>query len=148
MLGTLEPDKKRKWSQHIAHLVHTYNCMPNEATGFSPYYLMFRRQARMPVDLCFGISSDNTTKETYLKYVTEMRKELKAAYELAECATVKQNKGNKQRYDEKIKFTQLLPGDRVLIHNLGLQGKHKLADRWVSTPYVVESQMQTYLFFG
>ncbi|XP_044073506.1 uncharacterized protein LOC122885865 [Siniperca chuatsi] len=85
MLGTLEPDKKRKWSQHIAHLVHAYNCTPNEATGFSPYYLMFGRQARMPVDLCFGTSSDNTTKETYLKYVTEMRKELKAAYELRVC---------------------------------------------------------------
>lgn len=141
MLGTLEPDKKRKWSQHIAHLVHAYNCTPNEATGFSPYYLMFGRHARMPVDLCFGTSSDNTTKETYLKYVTEMKKELKAAYELAECAAAKQNKGNKQRYDKKIKFTQLLPGDRVLIRNLGLQGKHKLADRWVSTPYVVESQM-------
>lgn len=53
----------------------------------------------------------------------------------------KQNEGNKRRYDQKIKFTHLLPGDRVLIRNLGLQGKHKLADRWVSTRYVVESQM-------
>lgn len=141
MLGTLEPSKKRKWSQHIAHLVHAYNCTPNEATGFSPYFLMFGREARMPVDLCFGTSSDNTCKETYLKYVTDMRNELKAAYELAESAAAKQNKGNKERYDQKVKFTQLLPGDRVLIRNLGLQGKHKLADRWVSTPYVVESQM-------
>lgn len=141
MLGTLEPDKKRKWSQHISHLVHTYNCTPNEATGFSPYYLMFGREARMPVDLCFGTSSDNTSKDTYLKYVTDMRKELKTAYDLAESAAAKQNRGNKQRYDRKIKFTQLLPGDRVLIRNLGLQGKHKLADRWNSMPYVVESQM-------
>lgn len=28
-----------------------------------------------------------------------------------------------------------------MIRNLGLQGKRKLADRWASTPYVVESQM-------
>ncbi|KAL7824891.1 hypothetical protein SRHO_G00343510 [Serrasalmus rhombeus] len=141
MLGTLEPDKKRKWSQHISHLVHAYNCTPNEATGFSPYYLMFGRDARMPVDLCFGTSSDDTSKNTYLRYITDIRKELKTAYELAEAAAAKQNKGNKQRYDKKIKFSQLLPGDRVLIRNLGLQGKHKLADRWSSTPYVVESQM-------
>uniref|UniRef100_A0A8C6PWV3 Gypsy retrotransposon integrase-like protein 1 n=1 Tax=Nothobranchius furzeri TaxID=105023 RepID=A0A8C6PWV3_NOTFU len=119
MLGTLEPDKKQKWSKHISHLVHAFNCTPNEATGFSRYYLMFGREARMPVDLCFGTSSDNTSKETYLKYVSDMRKELKTAYELAEAVAAKQNNGNKQRYDKKIRFSQLLPGDRVLIRNLG-----------------------------
>lgn len=35
-----------------------------------------------------------------------------------------------------------MPGDRVLIRNLVLKGKHKLADYWDSTPYVVGSQMQ------
>ncbi len=141
MLGTLEPSKKKKWSQHIGHLVHAYNCTPNEATGFSPYYLMFGREARMPVDLCFGTSSDSTRQETYLKYIADMGKELKAAYELAESIAAKQNEGNKRRYDQKIRFSQLLPGDRVLIRNLGLPGKHKLADRWAAKPYIVESQM-------
>lgn len=141
MLGTLEPTKKRKWSQHIAHLVHAYNCTPNEATGFSPYFLMFGREARLPVDLCFETSSDGTQQKTYLKYVSDMRKELKAAYELAESIAAKQNDNNKQRYDKRIRFSQLLPGDRVLLRNLGLQGKHKLADRWASNPYIVESQM-------
>lgn len=32
-------------------------------------------------------------------------------------------------------------GDRVLIRNLGLKGKQKLADRWSADPYVVESQL-------
>ncbi|CAI5659742.1 unnamed protein product [Oreochromis niloticus] len=141
MLGTLEPNKKKKWSQHIVHLVHAYNCTPNEATGFSPYFLMFGREARLPVDLCFETSGDGTQQKTYLKYVSDMRKELKAAYELAESVAAKQNDNNKQRYDKRIRFAQLLPGDRVLLRNLGLQGKHKLADRWASKPYVVESKM-------
>ena len=58
MLGTLESHQKSKWSQHVAHLVHAYNCTPNEATGYSPYFLMFGREARLPVDACFGVSSD------------------------------------------------------------------------------------------
>lgn len=141
MLGTLEPNRKKKWSQHIVHLVHAYNCTPNEATGFSPYFLMFGREARLPVDLCFETSSDGIPQKTYLKYVSDMRKEMKAAYELAESIAAKQNNNNKQRYDRRIRFSQLLPGDRVLLRNLGLQGKHKLADRWASKLYVVESQM-------
>lgn len=72
---------------------------------------MFGREARLPVDLCFGTSSDDTRQETYLKYVTEMRKELKAAYELAESIAAKQNEGNKRRYDQKIRCSQLcVPG--------------------------------------
>lgn len=141
MLGTLDSKGKSKWSHHIGHLVHSYNCTKNEATGFSPYYLMFGREARMPVDVCFGVSSDGTSHKNYLKYVSDMRRDLRAAYDLAEIMSAKQNRGNKQRYDRKVKFSRLMPGDRVLIQNLGLPGKHKLADRWASTPYIVVSQM-------
>uniref|UniRef100_A0A8C1GXL0 Gypsy retrotransposon integrase-like protein 1 n=1 Tax=Cyprinus carpio TaxID=7962 RepID=A0A8C1GXL0_CYPCA len=35
MLGTLDPAKKVKWSQHISQLVHAYNCSKNDATGYS-----------------------------------------------------------------------------------------------------------------
>lgn len=89
MLGTLEPGQKCKWSQHIVHLVHAYNCTVNKATGFSPYFLMFGRDARLPVDICFGVSPDNTSPESYLKYVTKMKQELQAAYLLAQSTAEK-----------------------------------------------------------
>lgn len=141
MLGTLEPKQKSQWSRHIGHLVHVYNCSQNEATGYTPYHLMFGREARLPIDLSFGISCDGSTTKSYQRYVNNMRKELKAAYELAEITAGKKNEGNKKRYDQKVHYSHLSPGDRVLIRNLGLQGKHKLADRWSSVPYIVESQM-------
>lgn len=141
MLGTLEPGQKSKWSQHIAHLVHAYNCTPNEATGYSPYFLMFGREARLPVDVCFGVSADGVSTTSHQKYVVKMRRELQAAYQLAQSTAAKMNQDNKERYDHKVRYHCLSPGDRVLIRNLGLKGKHKLADRWRATPYVVESQM-------
>lgn len=141
MLGTLNVQDKSKWSRHISHLVHAYNCMLNESTGHSPYYLMFGREARLPVDVAFGVSSDGTSTKSYLRYVKNMKRELQAAYQLAESMANKKNEGNKQRYDQRVRFCPLVSGDRVLIRNLGLQGKHKLADRWKATPYVVESQL-------
>lgn len=140
MLGTLEPSQKSKWSQHIAHLVHAYNCTSNEATGFSPYFLMFGREARLPVDICFGVSGDNTSHVSYSKYVSKMKQELQAAYQLAQATSEKMNQSNKARYDQKVRYHILNVGDRVLIRNLGLKGKQKLADRWSANPYVVESQ--------
>lgn len=141
MLGTLEPSQKSKWSQHIAHLVHAYNCTPNEATGYSPYFLIFGREARLPVDVCFGVSADGTSTTSHLQYVSKMKKELQAAYQLAQATSAKMNQSNKERYDQRVRYHCLKPGDRVLIRNLGLKGKQKLADRWSANPYVVESQM-------
>ena len=80
MLGTLDPKRKRKWSQHIGGLVHVYSCTQNEATGNSPYFLMFAIEARLPIDLFFRVSSDGASEKTYLKYVSDMRKEMQAAY--------------------------------------------------------------------
>uniref|UniRef100_A0AAQ5X6I1 Gypsy retrotransposon integrase-like protein 1 n=2 Tax=Amphiprion ocellaris TaxID=80972 RepID=A0AAQ5X6I1_AMPOC len=60
MLGTLSQEKRKQWSQHIPYLVHAYNSTKCDATGFSPYFLMFGREARLPVDLCFGTSPDGS----------------------------------------------------------------------------------------
>ena len=61
MLGTLPPEKKSEWKNHIGALVHTYNCTQNSFTGFSPYYLMYRRQSCLPLDITLGLAP-NTSK--------------------------------------------------------------------------------------
>ena len=53
MRGTLEEDKKKNWKQFLAPLVHAYNCIRHESTGYSPYQLLFGREPRLPVDIAF-----------------------------------------------------------------------------------------------
>jgi len=142
MLGTLDPAKKAKWSQHISQLVHAYNCTKNEATGYSPYYLLFGREARLPVDLCFGTSPDGDNEVTYQQYVETMRHELQEAYQLAEETSLKNHQRNKQHYDKRVKPQMLEKGDRVFIRNLAQTGKHKLEDRWNSVPYIVVERLR------
>lgn len=76
-----------------------------------------------------------------------MKQELQAAYKLAQNAASKINHANKNRYNQKVRYHSLSQGDRVLIRNLGLRGKQKLADRWNSMPYVVESQLSDLLVY-
>uniref|UniRef100_A0A803K8U4 Integrase catalytic domain-containing protein n=1 Tax=Xenopus tropicalis TaxID=8364 RepID=A0A803K8U4_XENTR len=141
MLGTLTSEQKTHWSHHVATLVHAYNSTKHDATGYSPYFLMFGREARLPVDMAFGVTADDTPVKSHQSYVERLKRNLQQAFEKAQVASGNRNQQNKARYDQKVKFHDLQPGDRVLLRNLGIPGKHKLADRWGSQPYIICSQL-------
>lgn len=46
----------------------------------------------------------------------------------------------KKRYDQRVRGANIQVGDRVLVRNVGLRGKHKLANRWEEKVYQVVSQ--------
>lgn len=141
MLGTLPSSQKRQWSQHVTSLVHAYNSTKNDATGYSPYFLMYGREARLPVDVWFGGSLNDDEGVTHSQYVKKLRQDLESAYQLAAEAADKNHQKNKKLYDKLVRFQALHPRDRVLLKNLGLKGKHKLESRWNPVPYVVIGQM-------
>ncbi|KAK3566560.1 hypothetical protein QTP86_000879, partial [Hemibagrus guttatus] len=126
MLGTLDHEKKRTWSHQVSYLVHAYNSTKCDATGYSPYYLMFGHEARLPVNLCFGTSPDGIEATGHSQYVAKLKEDLKQAYKLASEAADKRHQRNKKLYDQRVKFRVLELGDRVFLRNLDLRGKHKL----------------------
>lgn len=136
MLGTLSQGKRRQWSQHVGYLVHAYNSTKCDSTGYSPYYLMFGREARLPVDLCFGEATCQDGA-THSQYVAKLTEELQNAYQLATEAANKTHQRNKKSHDKRVSSQVLNVGDRVFLKNLGLKGKHKLQSRWKLSPFTV-----------
>lgn len=67
MLGTLNTTQKRQWSRYVSQLVHAYNSTKSDATGYSPYYLMFSREARLPVDICFETEEKRFSHSQYVE---------------------------------------------------------------------------------
>lgn len=53
---------------------------------------------------------------------------MRKAYQIAEENSMKVNAANKRRYDVKVHYRDLKPGNKVLYHHLSPAAKHKLAD--------------------
>ena len=69
MLGALPTDNKINWQDLVSTLVHAYKCTTTRVTGFSPYFLMFGREPRIPADKTFGVTFPKTRQNTIKNYV-------------------------------------------------------------------------------
>ena len=137
LLGTLDDKDKSQWRLHVAPLVHAYNCTPNDATGMTPYYLMFGRTPKLPVDIQLGLGNDEDKPASQRTYADKLKQRLQEAYQLAEKTAGKVGAANRLRHDAKVREHALQPGDRVLVRRVAFQGKHKLANRWEDSVYVI-----------
>lgn len=136
MLGTLSQPEKLHWKDYVKPLVHAYNCTKNETTGFSPDELMFGRQPRLPIDLAFGLPTD-PNKLSHSQYVSNLKCRLEQSYKIASSTAQKNADRNKTRFDKHVVESNLEVGDRILVRNVKMRGKHKLADKWEGDVYVV-----------
>ena len=141
MLGTLSDEEKSDWKSHLGCMTHAYNCTKHASTTYSPYYLMFGRHPRLPIDIEFGLHkpncSDNSSKS---RYIQKLRRRLNYAFQKASKYSDQQAKKYKQGYDKSVKGPQLHEDDLVLVKIVAHKGRHKLQDRWEPEEYVVIEQ--------
>lgn len=137
MLRNLTEDAKSDWKSSLAKVVHAYNCTRSEATGFAPYYLLYGRNPRLPVDIMFGLTpSDQSTSHS--DYANKWRKRMQEAYRLASQTAQKEQRRAKRQYDQKMYGAELQPGCRVLVRNFKDRGgPGKLRSYWEEQVYVV-----------
>lgn len=89
----------------------------------------------------YNLGLHRKVKVEHHQYAEGVKKDLQHAYQLAVGNSLKTQQRNKRLYDRRVKHQILEKGDRVLIKNLALTGKHKLVDRWNSLPYVVQEKL-------
>lgn len=115
MLRTLDDAKKRHWREHLGTLVHAYNTSWCSATGYSPYYLMFGRHPKLPIDLAFGLRTSSDESSTVPEYVQKCQSRFKEAYKVAQETISKEHGYRKKTYDTRVRGACLDKGDLVLI---------------------------------
>ena len=130
MLRTLPESYKSSWHEHLNKVTHAYNCTRNDSTGFSPFYLLFGRHPRLPIDIVFNMGHHSPVN-SYSDYVNKWKKAMEEAYAIASRRSRAAGERNKANYDLKAKSVDLQPNDRVLVRNLSERGgPGKLRSYW------------------
>ena len=133
MLGTLPRDAKKTWQDWVPTLVHAYNCATSSVTGYSPYFLIYGRQPRLPIDIEYGVALPGSYMDCK-SYADKLKHHLQWAYQAAQRCIDRETTRYKKYYAKNYKCAVLREGDLVLVR-INVRGTdHKIADKWEQAP--------------
>ena len=121
MIGKLGENKKADWPSHLAEIAHAYNATQSTVTGYSPHYLMFGQQPRLPVNFVFPTIGSNGApmREASAKhvdmYIASIWDRLRTALWEVKAQSMAEACRQKWYYDRKIGTVNLKPGNLVLV---------------------------------
>ncbi|KAI0214933.1 hypothetical protein LSAT2_033045 [Lamellibrachia satsuma] len=138
LLRALPAEKKRKWADHLKEVVHAYNITSHGSTGYSPHYLMFGRDSRLPIDVLLG--ADESSGDGW---VQQHQRRLRDAYQKAATQLDNHADQRKARHDRHARELPLAAGERVYLRNHGIRGRSKIQDAWQTRPYRVVMRQGT-----
>ena len=141
MLGTLSDDEKSDWKSYLGCMTHAYNCTKHASTTYTPYYLMFGRHPRLPIDVEFGLPKPNCGKNSSKsRCIQKSRRRLNYAYQKASKYSDQEAQKYKPSYDKSIKGSKLQVNDVVLVKIVAHKSTHNIQDKWEPEEYVAIEQ--------
>ena len=115
-------ENQNDWDLHIDPILFAYRTSKNDTTKFSPFYLMFSRQPKLPIELEIPINGSQQSAvadaepsfEEKVKKMLKIRRSIKAE---AMANIEKAQERQKKYYDQKHKPAEFAIGDKVLLRN-------------------------------
>lgn len=127
MLSMFVNSKHNDWDEVIDHVVFAYNTSRHESIGVSPFYMLYGREARLPIDVALGNNpnSNVSTNFAFIQRLPLLREQVKRRLIIVQ-------QKQKERYDRSHKYVSFDVGSLVWVfrpdRKVGLS--EKLLHRW------------------
>ena len=141
MLRTLPEQNKSRWPESLDKLIYAYNCTIHDTTGFEPYYLMFGRHPKLPIDFILEDRKEEPVSQK--EYAQRWEQQMKEAYRIVKEKSSERKKKDIERRsgDSKKVLGELSVGDRVLVRNVREKGgPGKIRSFWEQKVYVIHEK--------
>ena len=137
MISAFVDQDQKDWDQNLDLFCFAYNTATQSTTKHSPYYLLFGRQPKIPIDLfCDEILIDLGLDED--DYANQLQRKLKLTYEIVTSNRDFRMQKAKIRHDRTVRACKFKVNDQVWLQVKKVkQGtQKKLAWKWQG-PYIV-----------
>jgi len=107
----------RNWDEYVPYAVMAYRAMPHCSTKYSPYYLVFGREMRLPIEDDWRPRfTSNTASESEHEDVRALSERLREANKAAGLQSKISHESAKRYYDRQTKLEKFKKGDTVYVH--------------------------------
>ena len=139
MLATAVQERPFEWEGHLRHLCMAYNTSIHPTTGYTPliiFYLMFGRQAWMPINVMYGTPTPRACTPT--EYAEKLHQSLESAYRQVRVQLGHKLCRQKDLYDRRVHGKPYECRDLVWLHSHAVsRGQSKKLRRPWTGPFRV-----------
>ena len=135
MLAKYVSKNQKDWDNHLQLVMLAYRSSVHETTKQTPFFMSFGREVRLPVDVMFGGSEIQRTRD---EYVDDVRRNMENAYHEVRERTKAVQKRQEDYYNKRVSGEPFKKDDRVWVHQpcTGKTISRKFHQPW-SGPYRV-----------
>jgi Integrase core domain len=124
-------EEKDNWDEFVKFYEFAYNTTPHTIHNYTPFELVFARQAFLPIDM----RNDRIDPVYNIEdYANEARFKLQKAFKRAKDLLKKAKENTKLTYDKSAEYSKIKIGDKVALENMN---RRKLDKPYISN-YIIE----------
>ncbi|KFD69482.1 hypothetical protein M514_18354 [Trichuris suis] len=131
VLRALVSETPGNWDSALPFATMAYNTSVHEATGVTPYFALFGREVRLPVDIQYGLPKPRP--EHISAYIWQTRERMHKVQSFMRRRMRIDQRQRKEYYDKNARASVFEVGDKVW---LAIPKRHKLSPSWEG-PYSV-----------
>jgi transposase InsO family protein len=139
-LSMFVSDNQKDWDEYLPAILFAYRTSPQATTGDSPFYLLYGREPRLPLDITLLPPKVDRLSTSIAEHRARIVSQLEEAQRLAKQNTERTQQQMKERYDLKTAPVPFTIGQRVWVFTpktrKGLS--KKLLHRWHGPYRIVE----------
>ena len=137
ILAKTVKESQRDWDSCLQKALFAYRTSLHEATGFTPFHLVFGRTPKLPIDVMLGRVGEIEYEE-YPRFVQDIHSKLKCAFEQTRQKLSISHQHQKEIYDASSQGSPFRIGDRVWLYVPAVKpGKNRKFSSLWRGPYTV-----------
>ncbi|GFO13362.1 gypsy retrotransposon integrase-like protein 1 [Plakobranchus ocellatus] len=118
IIRKLSHESPSEWSRFVPAALFAYRGQVHSSTGFSPFYLLFGRAPRGPMQILSDVFlNKNLSRDTSFQYqyVIDLHNRIRKGWRVAQESVRDSASESRLRHEPKSRLKHFMPGDEVLV---------------------------------